>query len=181
MYHIKNDKRVKESAKLIVEGLNRCLTQKKFEELTITDVQKESTVGRATFYRLFDSLKDVLLYECDITFFELMKKSINEDTILARIEIFIDGWILVSDLLETIVSSGNIDIIYLSHLHCIDLLKENLYGFNDIEDKEYFVSVLTSLMVGILVSWLKKGKKETASQLTEILRKTVSYSYKMLG
>lgn len=178
MYHIKKDKRVQESAKLIIEGLNRCLKTKKFEEITITDVQIESTVGRATFYRLFDSLKDVLTYECDITFAELMKSSSKEKTTIDRIAAFINGWIYVSDLLEVIVESGNLDIIYHSHLYYLDSLKEDLLVEKNYKesDKEYIVGVLTSMMVGILISWLKGGKKESSKDLTEILKRAIKFS-----
>lgn len=73
MYHVKDGKRTKESARLIVGGLHECLKMKKFESITVTDVQKQSTVGRATFYRLFDSVSDVLAYEFDEEFSKLMK------------------------------------------------------------------------------------------------------------
>ena len=62
MYHIKPDKRSQTSAKLICDAMLRCLDEKPFSEITIVDLQKESTVGRSTFYRLFDRTEDVLEY-----------------------------------------------------------------------------------------------------------------------
>lgn len=62
MYHIKPDKRSKTSAKLICNAMLHCLDEKPFSEITIVDLQKESTVGRSTFYRLFDRTQDVLEY-----------------------------------------------------------------------------------------------------------------------
>lgn len=38
MYHIKEDKRSKTSAKLIVSGLYNCLKHKKFDDITISDI-----------------------------------------------------------------------------------------------------------------------------------------------
>ena len=73
MYHIKKDKRSQTSARLISEGLTKCLQKKDFSKITITDIQKESYVGRATFYRLFDKLPDVLAYQCDQVFEDVLQ------------------------------------------------------------------------------------------------------------
>ena len=62
MYHIKSDKRSQTSAKLICDAMLRCLETKSLFETTIVDLQKESPVGRSTFYRLFDRTEDVLEY-----------------------------------------------------------------------------------------------------------------------
>ncbi len=62
MYHISKDERAKKSAIKIGNGLLRCLKTKEFYQITVTDIQKTSNVGRATFYRLFDNITDVLSY-----------------------------------------------------------------------------------------------------------------------
>ena len=53
MYHIKNDKRAQTSTELICAGLLACMREKPFARITITDVQRASTVSRSTFYRNF--------------------------------------------------------------------------------------------------------------------------------
>ena len=68
MFHIKPDKRSQTSANLIVEGLFECMRTKNFSEITITDLQKVSTVSRTTFYRLFDKISDVLEFQCENIF-----------------------------------------------------------------------------------------------------------------
>ncbi len=55
MYHISNDKRIKQSSELIWNGLLKCLESKPFENITITDLQKTSGVAKTTFYRSFDT------------------------------------------------------------------------------------------------------------------------------
>lgn len=73
MFHIKPDKRSQTSAKLIVGGLYACLAVKPFSGISISDIQRESSVGRATFYRLFDTVTDVLEYECDNVFRNMLQ------------------------------------------------------------------------------------------------------------
>lgn len=68
MYHIKQDKRAKASVELICKGLIDCLSKKNFADITISDIQRSSTVSRSTFYRNFDCLEDVLSLICDRVF-----------------------------------------------------------------------------------------------------------------
>lgn len=70
MYHIKEDKRAKASVELICDGLKRCLKEKSFESVTISDIQRVSGVSRSTFYRNFDRIEDVLALMCDRVFVE---------------------------------------------------------------------------------------------------------------
>ena len=67
MYHIKHDKRAQASTELICAGLLVCMKEKPFARITITDVQRASTVSRSTFYRNFDCLEDVLALLCDLS------------------------------------------------------------------------------------------------------------------
>lgn len=71
MYHISEDKRAVKSAQLIWEGLEKCLQEKALATVRVSDINEKSFVSRATFYRLFDSVQDVLVYECDCIFTEL--------------------------------------------------------------------------------------------------------------
>lgn len=65
MYHIKHDKRAESSVELICTAVLELLETKPLGEITISDVQRRSTVSRSTFYRNFDSLEDVLALLCD--------------------------------------------------------------------------------------------------------------------
>lgn len=65
MYHIKNDKRSITSAHMIYDGLKRLLDIKTWNEISITELAEFSGVGRTTFYRIFDTKEDVILYKID--------------------------------------------------------------------------------------------------------------------
>lgn len=65
MYHIPNDKRAQKSADLIAQGLYKSLEKKPLNNIKVNDIYLNSYVSRATFYRLFDSVYDVLQYQCD--------------------------------------------------------------------------------------------------------------------
>ena len=65
MYHIKNDKRSAASVAKICNGLTACMRTKRFNEIGIAEIATAAGVSRATFYRIFDTPYDILVYLCD--------------------------------------------------------------------------------------------------------------------
>ena len=100
MYHIKTDKRAEKSVELICTGLLACLEQKEFSQISISDIQRASTVSRSTFYRNFDSLDDVLALLCDRGFDEILRSGSDALNLAA-----FHYWYAHGRLLEAILSS----------------------------------------------------------------------------
>ncbi len=173
MYHISNDKRARKSANKIGEGILSCLNSKEINEITVTDVQKASNVGRATFYRLFDNITDVLSYLCDNIFERIKKENelINNIYSKETILTFIQEWMNNKDLLHAIIASNRMDLIYNSHIKYIGNNIELF--FLDIalskQQLNYLLMTMTYCVSACLTAWLKNGAYETAEQLYDRL------------
>ena len=68
MYHIANDSRARKSAELIAQSVLALSKNKPADRLSIAAIQRASSVSRSTFYRLFDTPVDVLLWQMDQLF-----------------------------------------------------------------------------------------------------------------
>ena len=169
MYHIKEDKRAKASVELICGGLKRCLKEKSFESVTISDIQRVSGVSRSTFYRNFDRIEDVLMLLCDRNFDAAFKRA-EETGEELRVAVF-HYWFENVTLLETIV-----------RIHRTDILVESLRRSEQVEryfrpyikDEtvfDYFSGVIASAMVGILSTWIEHGKVESEEQVMQNTQK----------
>lgn len=66
MHHVKQDQRSKDSASAIANALFALVTLKPWQEIGISEVVSLAQVGRATFYRNFDTLEDVLTYQLQL-------------------------------------------------------------------------------------------------------------------
>ena len=106
MYHIKQDKRAEASVELICEAVMELLREKSFDEITISDVQRRSTVSRSTFYRNFDNLEDVLELLCDRGF----DKITAGDGAPVYIRVF-HYWFNNPVVLKALVNTGRTDIL----------------------------------------------------------------------
>lgn len=172
MYHIKRDKRALASVELICAGLLRLMERKPFEKITITDLQEESTVSRSTFYRNFDCLEDVLELLCNRgfqTIFDTYNAQPPEARGSLRGAVF-QYWCENSAVLEALVRIHRTDLLFSSFRRCAAQLESLRFLAADPVQFDYFVSMITSVMIGILVTWTEHGKAESEAELMEILK-----------
>lgn len=175
MYHIKADKRSQTSARLICEGLVECMQKKEFTQITITDVQRASSVGRSTFYRLFDNMSDVLQYICDKhiekTLNDLEKSSdITVDEFMIKcIKLLMENGAIITAL----TSSDRSDLLYKAikskTIEIRDILSQR-YNIDPTEQMSeiqisYFLGMIISAMAGILAVWNRNGRVESAEEV----------------
>lgn len=179
MYRIKEDKRCKASCTLIYKGLLSLLHEKPFEKITITDIQLKSSVGRATFYRHFDCLIDVLMMKCDIEFeklfnsyIELLKqKSALPLERFHYLKYFLEYWSANSEILEILIQINHRYIIHQSLKRKSIILTNYLFPDMDTNTSHYnyFMAVRSGVALGILITWIEEGKVKSTDELLEIL------------
>ncbi|MBQ7497719.1 MAG: TetR/AcrR family transcriptional regulator [Selenomonas sp.] len=177
MFHIKPDKRSQSSAALITKGLFTCMQQKPFSAITITDVQKASTVGRATFYRLFDSLPDVLAYECDKVFAQIVarQKQVPDLTDIEAQRLFFATWQEHSFLLRAIMDSNHLELLYGTYRKYIPVLKEILSPNISLSEEEtdYAAGFVIAGVVSILTTWVRRGEPKAPEDLAGFFRRAI--------
>lgn len=128
MYHIKPDKRSQRSATLICQGFNKCIAKNhNLNQITISQIIHEATIGRATFYRLFDSKRDVLAYECDLLFKQAAIKSKSSNNSSTRDLFLYCAELCIKNhlLFEAIIKSHQAQIIYNTLMNRLSLIRKD--------------------------------------------------------
>lgn len=175
MYHIKEDERFVRSSELLYRGLIDLIKTKPLDKISILELSNISTVSRATIYRNFDSLIDILYWKCNTKFAEILNGYVsvakhNEQKDEFLIHLF-RAWNRDCEVLEWLIKVNRVDIIF----RCF---KENAYIVIDYMSNEikfsgtayeYFISVRIGIFVGIIDTWIRLGKQETAEQIVEML------------
>lgn len=180
MYHLKEDLRAEKSAELLYQALTRCMKEKEFDRITISELSKESTVSRATFYRNFDDVIDILYWKCDRLFQSVLTAFVDSVPDLSRADALINYvfsfWMKHIDILEILIERGRVDIIYNSFLNnagiVMDYVSEKLHlpEYNT----RYFISTRVGIFVGVFQAWISGGKQEALEDLTYILNEQVA-------
>ena len=178
MYRIKQDKRVAQSANLIVMGLYQCLKSKNISEISVSELCGASTVSRSTFYRLFDSPVDVLSYVCDSLVEEISSdmashRAMSKDKrALHTLRFLMDR----CDFLELLFRSGRLDIME----QTFNNLREVFIPESTLTEREarYIYSSMIGALCSILMVWMRNGRKESAQELLDLYSGFI-YSHRM--
>ena len=179
MYHIKSDKRSQPTPRLLSEGLINCMKHKDFAQITITDIQRASGVGRSTFYRLFDNIADVLAYMCDTQFTESLGriptiKHLSNDEFSKAI---IAAMMQKEDIITAIAKSGRYDIMFNSAKTCavnvrkVIVEKYNVDSNSLLSDNQldYFVATFLCSVITCLSIWISHGRSETVDEVYDCM------------
>ena len=181
MYHIPDDKRARKSAELIWQGMEQCLQTKPLAKLRVTDIYQASFISRATFYRLFDSVQDVLAYRCDQIYCELAQ-ALDAAGFRSKQEFFlclIQKWLEQEVLIKTLVENNMTSVIYETHRKNSGLMKRIfLHGVTISEQEaDYLVAILSNLIPAAVTIWYLHGKTETPEEIY----RAVSQSLTVIG
>lgn len=185
MYHIKKDKRSKQSCERIYHSLRQCMQTTQFTDITIKEVVEKAEVARATFYRNFDHLEDVLHYEVDRRFEDLYHYLKNyystEPTYFLSFFItpFLKYWYADSSIIELLMESKQLSILR-------DAFEKLLLrGINDYHGEEpvqinhlnYFLSLRSGIAINVLTEWIKSDKNKKPEEIIVILHELMNSSF----
>lgn len=177
MYHIKEDKRTQVTVRLISEALVHLILNKKWEQVSITLLANKAGVGRASFYRSFDALEDVLQYQVDKAIEELFRtmfEELHQRPFFYEKDIydfFFRFWTRYELLLKTLIFSKQKELfnrqfstLYGEKLYFI----KNLLQISD-EHWPYFVTLRSTMLSSGLFEWVQKNKKESPEEISSIM------------
>ena len=163
MHHVPNDLRGKKSAEFITEGLYKSLREKPLNSVRVNDIYLTTNVSRSTFYRLFDSVYDVLLYQCDLIVSEI-QELVSTKTFESKREMGLQCvklWLKHDDLVKAMVENNLYGLIYesiMSHKEGLKILYN--IDYQDNPQLHYFVYYLVSLIfTSFAIFYKEKGKK----------------------
>lgn len=170
MYHVKEEKRCHDSCMLIYNALLKLLETMDINDITIINLSKASTVARATFYRNFDSIIDVLIWASDTQMDALFENNHEFKDIPAFSRFFYGHWCQNSSLLEVLIKIKRSEIFLSS-------LEKSIYKYSTgllpptnsrKPYHRYVANIWTVVIWSILNTWIINGKKETGEQLAKI-------------
>ena len=174
MYHIKKDKRQMQSVAMLTEGLSLLLKEKPYEKITVKDVVEASRVGRTTFYRSFDEIKDILIYEYDNLLKDLALYIVNY---LTNSSMPLGKNILKPALRFFYVENSVVQKLMMAGLHevirerMLDLFRDFMHNNVQInsEYKEYYIELRCAIWTSVLFTWIKNDRSIPPDDLAEYI------------
>ncbi|MED1205339.1 TetR/AcrR family transcriptional regulator [Heyndrickxia acidicola] len=181
MYRIKNDKRSFQSCQLIYDALAALMKTKSFDTITVQELAAKAQVGRATFYRYFDSLEDVLSMKCDEAFHELKEylflyyrqEGAFTETPVPFFKPFLRYWYTHSDIVERLIQAKRMDIFAHSFTQLFTAFSKQLPMSDSAQlisrRFDYFLAIRTGAATNILIQWIQNKKDLPPDELADLV------------
>jgi AcrR family transcriptional regulator len=168
---MKRIKQINESKELIISALVMLLTEKSYDDITISEIAKVAGVARMTVYRHFDEKEDIILtiFEKNLLkILDLMEK-IDDPSLM---DLLIFRFKVLKESPYTEILAKHEILKKLSQT----VRKGNAHHFQELMFKPGNTRVRTFITGGIRAmteSWIKSGMKETpeymAGEIVKIL------------
>lgn len=174
MYRLTKHERTLRSAEEIGQGLLICLQKKTMRDISISDIHRATGVSRSTFYRLFDTPDDVLLYLCDqykkglIDAIVTQKFADLKELFMFPLNYSLQNFVL----LDALISNHRIDLLNdLYSVACRPILELMApYRQSDDVTNSYVTTQIYSSFTALFSTWMLRGRQETPQQLAEYIK-----------
>lgn len=177
MYHNNHDQRAVTSREMIYTGLVKLIHEKDFDEITVTDLADAAGVGRATFYRHFETIEDVLWMRCDqviegmIDYLQTYRQNHPGEETVKIPSLVLRYYFPHVELIEVLMKVGRISIFEEAHVIRFQSFKSMFaeYYAIDFNYLDYLMVLRISNLTKLLTQWIETGKKESADELADNL------------
>lgn len=179
MYHKNQDIRSIRSKEWIYQAMCQLVEEKDFNSITITELIKKAGVGRSTFYRNYDVIDDVLIeklerkfeefYDFVFTSKEMMESDLSPKLFIPVFEFWKDD----SHLIEMVIKADKRALMHKLFINYVSTIIRE-YNLVDLSPEEltYSTVILAGIVESVLLKWVESGKKETPTQIANIIAET---------
>lgn len=152
------DKRKINSKGWLYLALLDLVKSKNIAEVTVSELTKHASIGRATFYRLYNSIDEILIEEIKSEidqFLNYIQNFENYDGVNYLKE-FLEYWNTHSEVIEVLLKANKTQLFY-------QVMNEMTYKENISYDFCFIVGGSTHA----LVTWIANGRKGTMDEITQ--------------
>ena len=176
MYHIKKDKRSQKSAIIFCECLADLLAKKDYSDISISDLCHKCGIARTTFYRLFDTIDDILIYQFD----SLFEDSLSEYSSISQSKssqsyarIILNIALSNKALIQALICSGRTDLFDFSTREKEPMITQNMNLTITKKERMYCTPMLNAMILAVIKTWVMNGCKESTDELYQIIKKNI--------
>lgn len=170
MYHGINKTALK-SQKKILDALLELMEQEEYDNITVKNICKNAGISRQTFYYLFDSKDEIVIYYIN-SFLEEIEQFINDNSIISIYDLIYTYFTAIDNNqhIKNFISIINITPLFvdtlLKFMAKIHFLKTNKQA--DLKD-DYANHFVSSGLHGIFLLWIKNKKDISLKELVTII------------
>ena len=170
MYHIGKDVRQQKTADLLLESAHSLVREGDVSSLTISGICARAGVARSTFYRLFDSVDDLIQLKIDTLFDELLTNYIakrDAGMVTDPIDDYYDLFLAHATEVRGLTGQKKLGLLLNGHKEALTRHAAELFPDMDPASEEflYFVEIRSGAILGAFTAWTKNGCRTSRENL----------------
>lgn len=178
------DRRIKYTKKVIKDTFITLLEQKEINKITVSEICKIADINRATFYRYYLDVYD-LLDKIEDEFVETLKlanESMDNDYTVhsfakPMLSVFLDNKKLVKILFSSKNYSFLEEILSIAYDRCKNKWEKDLTGVSS-EDIEYASVYIFNGALGVINYWIANDFDKNINEISNIIENLSYYGIK---
>lgn len=179
------DRRIRKTKKLLKESLIELMNEKKVKDITIKDITERADLNRGTFYLHYLDIYDLLSQIEDeiITNLTALLKTFNETQTLSSYELLeqLFNYLYENKEIFRVLLYTNSDTQFLNKLQTL-IKTMGLYTLQNVyKDSQpivytYFLSFISSGVIGMVEHWFENGMTLTPSEMASMVDQMITKS-----
>lgn len=164
------------SQKLLLDALNELLSEKEFNDISVSELCSRSGVSRQTFYSLFGTKENILLYQLELI--NDTKPNSEDDSPIGLMETcerfgryVASNYVQLTMLIENNLTEVLYTMIYQSMYSC-----RRGFVMLDQKTQEYAAQYMAAGLCSLTQKYIKEHKEPDQTELTGLAYKIMSGS-----
>ncbi|MBW4828115.1 MAG: TetR/AcrR family transcriptional regulator [Clostridiaceae bacterium] len=171
-----------QSQEWFANSLLELMEEKKFSNITITEIAAKADLSRRTFYRIFETKIDILVYYTDKLydeFLELLKLESNPH-FTAIIRLYFEFWYQNKHFLELLRRSEMLPFMMNQYTRMFpkvfQIIKGNHPLAHNADALSYAMAFSAGGLLSILLKWAEDGMNKTPEEIMKLMELIFPYS-----
>lgn len=181
MYHIHSDRRVAQSVESICGALDRLIGRTPYRQISVTALSAEAGVSKATFYRSFDTIDDVLRLKTDQAVEQMIGYIMDLRPFrqcggeMIFFHSFFRFWTAHSQVVEMLIATETTDILTDAFARALQRNMEFFRRHIHVDDKTapYFIATRAATLSAVLVCWLREKPRTHPDEMPAIMAQLI--------
>jgi len=170
MYHQCTTAKTAQQQKTFYNALFSAMQERRYSDISITDLCKQTGLSRNIFYRLFDCKDDVLYGYIDNYFYECSKE-IHSLSTKDNLKKFFAFWKQHQNLFDTLEKNRLESLLPIRAVLCCCRMDFGMLKFIDSNWNDYNIEILTFYIngfIGLLFQWYHNNFSRSIDEMCEL-------------
>lgn len=155
----------------LIGSIERLITKKSFNDISVSELTKVAGISRMTFYRNYRNIIQVLSYQVDLLLAEFTTTITYNGDDYQYIKQVIEFFQAHRDFIKVLLSANQQNLLLQEVATILKKLATHNQYLTAFTEKEtyYFVEYHTTGLMSVIIDWIQNGEPEPVDELAKFL------------